>query len=53
MLSLPGRGEKGQYEGGMKMQMFQFIFISMTFHYGVEINVVNKFLYINIYMHHN
>lgn len=39
--SLPGEeGEngKGQYEAGMKLQMFQFIFISMAFHYGVEMN---------------
>lgn len=39
ILSLPGnekkkKKRKGQYEAGMKLQMFQFIFISMAFHYG-------------------
>lgn len=30
--------ERGQYEGGMKLQMFQFVFICIAFHYGVEMN---------------
>lgn len=35
-LSLPGdeKRKKAQYEVGMKMKMFQFIFLSMDFHYG-------------------
>ncbi len=38
-MSLPGeKKRKGQYEAGMKLQMFQFIFIYMAFHYGVGMN---------------